>query len=93
MTFFVKPNIRLTTQEGKCNLQPSFAIYYGGKIGIIEIDETEKGLNNGVGSQIEKNSDRLLQNTNIDLVKHYDDIRCFLEPDLVIKEFLETFIV
>ncbi|NEO57285.1 MAG: hypothetical protein F6K54_31980 [Okeania sp. SIO3B5] len=93
VTFFVKPNIKLTTQEGKCNLQPNFAIYYRGKLGIIEIDETEKGLNNGVGSQTEKNSDRLLQNTNIDMVKHYDDIRCFLEPDLVIKEFLETFIV
>lgn len=93
VTFFVKPNIKLTTQEGKCNLQPNFAIYYGGKLGIIEIDETEKRSNNEVGSQIEKNSDRLLQNTNIDMVKHYDDIRCFLEPDLVIKEFLETFIV
>ncbi len=53
------------------------------------IDETEKGLNNGGNSQTEKNSDRFLQNTNIDIIKHYDDLRCFLEPDLVIKEFLE----
>ncbi|NES07937.1 MAG: hypothetical protein F6K22_37215 [Okeania sp. SIO2F4] len=89
VTFFVNPNIRLTAPEGKCNLQPNFVIYYAGKLGIIEIDETEKGLNNGVGSQTEKNSDRLLQNTNIDIIKHYDDLRCFLEPDLVIKEFLE----
>ncbi|MGK7898128.1 MAG: hypothetical protein AB4372_32050 [Xenococcus sp. (in: cyanobacteria)] len=89
VTFFVKPNIRLTAPEGKCNLQPNFVIYYGGKLGIIEIDETEKGLNNGLGNQTEKNSDRFLQNTNIDIIKHYDDLRCFLEPDLVIKEFLE----
>ena len=65
VTFFMSPNIRLTTPEGKYNLQPNFVIYYGGKLGIIEIDETEKGLNNGVGSQTEKNSDRLLSNTNI----------------------------
>jgi len=89
VTFFVKPNIRLTTPEGKCNLQPNFVIYYKRKLGIIEIDETEKGLNNGVGSQTEKNSDRSLSNTNINIIKHYDDIRCFLEPDLVIKEFIE----
>lgn len=85
----MKPNIRLTAPEGKCNLQPNFLIYYGGKLGIIKIDETEKGLNNGVGSEVRKNSDRLLQNTNIDIIKHYDDIRCFLEPNLVIKEFME----
>lgn len=97
VTFFMKPNIRLTAPEGKCNLQPNFAIYYEGKLGIIEIDETEKGLNNGVGSQTEKNGDRvsgtefyrLLENTNIYIIKHYDELRCFLEPDLVIKEFLE----
>lgn len=89
VTFFMKPNIRLTAPEGKCNLQPSFVIYYGGKLGIIEIDETEKGFNNGVGGEVGKNSDRLLQNTNIDIIKHYDDFRCFLEPNLVIKEFME----
>ena len=50
---------------------------------------TEKGLNNGVASHTEKNSDRLLSNTNINIIKHYEDISCFLEPDLVIKEFIE----
>ena len=71
VTFFMSSNIRLTTPEGKYNLQPNFVIYYGGKLGIIEIDETEKGLNNGVGSQTEKNSDRLLQNTNSENYHNY----------------------
>ena len=39
--------------------------------------------------QFENRYNRALSNTNINIIKHYDDIRCFLEPDLVIKEFIE----
>jgi hypothetical protein len=82
----VIPNsqLRLATPAGRQNQQADFLIFHHNKLGMLKIDRESSHPN-----AIEDEMCRLLIDSGITLVKHYDATRCSEQPDIVVQEFLE----
>jgi Pentapeptide repeats (8 copies) len=82
--FIPNSQLRLTTPEGRQNLQADFLIFHQGKLGMLKIDSESSDEN-----VTEEETGGLFIDSGICLVKHYDTTRCSEQPDLVVQEFLE----
>lgn len=82
--FIPNSQLRLTTPEGRQNLEADFLIFHQNKLGMLKID-SESCHQNATEDEICE----LSRDSGISLVKHYDANRCSQQPDLVVQEFLE----
>jgi len=82
--FIPNSQLRLATPAGRQNQQADFLIFHQNKLGILKIDSELSHPNT-----TEDEKCRLLRDSGITLVKHYDATRCSEQPDLVVQEFLE----
>jgi len=82
--FIPNSQLRLTTPEGRQNLQADFMIFHQNKLGMLKI-ESESSHQNATEDEM----CGLSVDSGICLVKHYDATRCSEQPDVVVQEFLE----
>ncbi|WP_377480156.1 MAG: pentapeptide repeat-containing protein [Microcoleus anatoxicus] len=82
--FIPNSQLRITTPEGRQNLEADFLIFHQNKLGLLKID-SESCHQNATEDEICE----LSRDSGISLVKHYDATRCSQQPDLVVQEFLE----
>jgi uncharacterized protein YjbI with pentapeptide repeats len=82
--FIPNSQLRLTTPEGRQNLQADFMIFHQNKLGMLKIDSESSHQN-----ATEDEMCGLSVDSGICLVKHYDATRCSEQPDVVVQEFLE----
>ncbi|MBD1811914.1 pentapeptide repeat-containing protein [Microcoleus vaginatus DQ-U2] len=82
--FIPNSQLRLTTPEGRQNLEADFLIFHQNKLGMLKIDSGSSHPN-----ATEYEMCQLFIDSGIFLVKHYDATRCSEQPDLVVQEFLE----
>ncbi|MEG4849558.1 pentapeptide repeat-containing protein [Microcoleus sp. B5-D4] len=82
--FIPNSQLRLATPEGRQNLEADFLIFHQNKLGMLKIDRESSHPN----ATEDEMCDRLLRDSGICLVKHYDTTRCSEQPDLVVQEFL-----
>ena len=82
--FIPNSQLRLATPAGRQNQEADFLIFHQNKLGILKIDSELSHPNT-----TEDEKCRLLIDSGITLVKHYDATRCSEQPDLVVQEFLE----
>lgn len=85
--FFPNCKARLNTPEGRDNEEPDFLVCYNGKLGILEVDGEPWHPASRTVHDHER--DRLFKVHGIRVVEHYDASRCFEQPDIVVREFLE----
>ncbi|EGK86712.1 hypothetical protein D0A34_09340 [Microcoleus vaginatus PCC 9802] len=83
--FIPNSQLRLATPAGRQNQEADFLIFHQNKLGMLKIDRESSHPN----ATEDEMCQRLLRDSGIFLVKHYDATRCSEQPDLVVQEFLE----
>lgn len=78
---------RLSSPDGRRNREPDFLICHEGRVGILEVDG--EPFHPPSRTTEDHARDRLFLQHGIRVVQHFCASRCFEEPDIVVKEFLE----
>lgn len=78
---------RLGGSGERRNREPDFLVCHEGKWGILEIDGEPFHPPSRAAHDHER--DRLFRSHGVRVVEHFDASRCFSDPDVVVREFLQ----